>query len=112
MVDQAKGIPAPLPPPPSAPLQAAQQVQQQQWQQQQQQDHIAQVPTAQQPGQQLIHLNWSYLKPEFSGKLDEDAKAHLLCINDWMNAHHFSEGVKVQWFCLTLLGEARLWYQS
>ena len=29
-----------------------------------------------------------------------------------MNAHHFVEGVKVQRFCLTLLGEERLWYQS
>ena len=29
-----------------------------------------------------------------------------------MNAHHFVEGVKVQRFCSTLLGEARLWYQS
>ena len=29
-----------------------------------------------------------------------------------MNAHHFVKGVKVQWFCLTLLGEARLWYHS
>ena len=29
-----------------------------------------------------------------------------------MNAHHFNEGVKVQRFCLTLLGESRLWYQS
>ena len=29
-----------------------------------------------------------------------------------MNAHYFNEGVKVQRFCLTLLGEARLWYQS
>ena len=29
-----------------------------------------------------------------------------------MNAHHFVEGVKVQIFCLTLLGEARLWYQT
>ena len=29
-----------------------------------------------------------------------------------MNPHHFVEGVKVQRFCLTLLGEARLWYQS
>ena len=28
-----------------------------------------------------------------------------------MNAHHCTEGVKVQRFCLTLL-EARLWYQS
>ena len=29
-----------------------------------------------------------------------------------MNAHHFHEDVKVQRFCLTLLGEARLWFQS
>ena len=28
-----------------------------------------------------------------------------------MNAHHFVNGVKVQRFCLTLLGEARLWFQ-
>ena len=29
-----------------------------------------------------------------------------------MNAHHFVESFKVQRFCITLLGEARLWYQS
>ena len=29
-----------------------------------------------------------------------------------MNTHHFNEGVKVQRFCLTLIGEDRLWYQS
>ena len=29
-----------------------------------------------------------------------------------MNAHHIIESVKVQRFCLTLLGEAKLWYQS
>ena len=29
-----------------------------------------------------------------------------------MNAHHFVNGVKVQRFCLTFLGEARLWFQS
>ena len=29
-----------------------------------------------------------------------------------MNAHHFNEDIKVQRFCLTLLGEARLWFQS
>ena len=71
------------------------------------------VPQApQQPGQQVVHLNWSYFKPEFSGEPDEDAEAHLFCTNDWINAHHFIEGIKVQRFCLTLLGEARLWYQS
>ena len=70
-----------------------------------------QVPEAPQ-GQPFVHLNWSDFKPEFSGKPDEDAEAHLLCTNDWMNVHHFNEPVKVQIFCLTLLGEARLWYQS
>ena len=62
--------------------------------------------------QQIVHLNWSHFKPEFSSKPDEDAEANLLCTNDWMNAHHFVEGVKVQRFCLTLLGEARLWCES
>ena len=36
-------------------------------------------------GQQHLHINWSNFKPEFSGK-PEDAEAHLLCSNDWMNA--------------------------
>ena len=50
--------------------------------------------------------------PEFRGKPDEDAKAHLLMTNDWMDTHAFPEGVKVQQFCLILVGEARLWYES
>ena len=29
-------------------------------------------------GQRHIQLNWSNFKPEFSGKLEEDAEAHLL----------------------------------
>ena len=29
-------------------------------------------------------LNWSYFKPEFSGKAEKDAMAHLLKTNDWM----------------------------
>ena len=29
-----------------------------------------------------------------------------------MDAHHIVDGVRVQRFCLTLLGEARLWYHS
>ena len=29
-----------------------------------------------------------------------------------MNAHHFDNVIKVQSFRLTLLGEARLWFQS
>ena len=39
-------------------------------------------------------------------------EAHLLRMNDWMNTHDFPEDVKVQRFCLTLTGEARLWYAS
>ena len=59
-------------------------------------------------GKRHLHINWSNFKPEFSGKPEEDVEAHLLHSNDWMNAHHFDEDIKVQRFCLTLLGEARL----
>ena len=64
---------------------------------------------------QIIHqqvLNQCHFKPEFTGRPEEDAKAHLLCTNDWMITHNFLEDVKVQRFCLTLTGEARLWYES
>ena len=44
--------------------------------------------------QRHIHLNWSNFKLEFSGKPEEDAEVHLLCSNDWMNAHHFDEDIK------------------
>ena len=43
-------------------------------------------------------LNWSHFKPEFAGKVDKDAEAHLLRTNDWMDTHQFQEGVKVQCF--------------
>ena len=56
-------------------------------------------------------LNWSHFKPEYAGKSDEDAEAHLLRMNDWMDMHEFPDQVKVQRFCLTLVGEARLWYK-
>ena len=67
---QVQGIPAP--PPLLAKAQAGHQALQEQ-------EHYA--PPAQQ-GQQLVHLNWSYFKPEFSGKSDKDAEAHLPCTND------------------------------
>ena len=75
---------------------------------------VPQAPQAPQAPQEqpFVHLNWSNFKPEFSGKPDEDAEAHLLCTNDWMDTSHFIDGVNVQRFSLTLLGEARLWYQS
>ena len=56
-------------------------------------------------------LNWSHFKPEYAGKPEEDAEVHLLRINDWMDTHNFQDQVKVQIFCFTLVGEARLWYE-
>ena len=70
---EPQNVPAPKPPPSPA-------------------DPALQAP--QQPEEQVVHLNWSHFKPEFSGKPDEGAEAHMLCTNDWMNAHHFVEGVK------------------
>ena len=57
-------------------------------------------------------LNWSYFKPEFAGKPEEDAEVHLLRTNDWMDTHNFPDDQKVRRFCLTLMGEARLWYET
>ena len=57
-------------------------------------------------------LNWSHFKPEYAGKPEEDAELHLLRMNDWMDTHNCQDKVKVQRFCLTLVGEARLWYKS
>ena len=62
--------------------------------------------------QQQLCMNWSHFKPEFSGKPDEDVEVHLLRTNDWMTTHDFPEAVKVQRFCLTLVGEARNWYAT
>ena len=57
-------------------------------------------------------MNWSYFKPEFSRKAEEDTTTHLLKMNDWMDTYNFPEDIKVRRFCLTLTGEARLWYES
>ena len=62
--------------------------------------------------QQIMHMNWSHFKPEFLGRPDEDVEVHLLRTNDWMTTHDFPEGVKVQIFCLTLVGEARNSYAT
>ena len=64
------------------------------------------------PAPQIIYQNWIGKKPEFSGKPEEDAESHLLSTRDWMEAHNFPEGDKVRCFCLMLIGEARLWYES
>ena len=89
---QVPDIPAP-PPPPPAPQDPQPPVQ----------------PAPQGQGQQILHLKWSHFKLEFSGKPEEDAEPHLLKTNDWMAAHHFLDHIKVQRFCLTLVGEAGLW---
>ena len=57
-------------------------------------------------------LNWSYFKHEFSRKPEEDAQAHLLRTNDWMESQDFPQDTKVRRFCLPLTGEARLLYET
>ena len=64
------------------------------------------------PAPQIFYQNWIGKKPEFSGKPEEDAESHLLSMRDWMEVHKFPEGEKVRHFCVTLIGEARLWYES
>ena len=64
------------------------------------------------PNPPLPQQSWSYFKPGFSGKAEEDAAAHLLKTNDWMDTYNFPDDIKVRRFCLTLMGEARLWYES
>ena len=64
------------------------------------------------PTPQIFYQNWIGKKPEFSGKPEEDAESHLLSTRDWMEAHNFPEGEKVRPFHVTLIGEARLWYES
>ena len=39
-------------------------------------------------------------------------EAHLLRTNDWMTTHDYLDYQKVRRFCLTLSGEARLWYET
>ena len=70
------------------------------------------VPPAKPRQQAHGVLNWSHFRPEFSGKPEEDAEAHLLRTNDWMETHNCPDMVKVQRFCLTLTGKVRLWYES
>ena len=92
MPDQEEGVPAPNPPQAQVPA-PSQTVHAPQASQALQVPQAPQAPQAPQ-GEQLVHLNWSYFQPKFSGKPDEDAEAHLLHTNDLMNAHHFIEGHK------------------
>ena len=61
---------------------------------------------------QIFYQSWIGKKPEFSGKPEEDVDSHLLSTRDWMAVHNFPEGEKVKHFRVTLIGEARLWYES
>ena len=61
---------------------------------------------------QIFYQSWIGKKPEFSGKPEEDAESHFLSTRDWMEAHNFPEGEKVRHFRVTVIGEARLWYES
>ena len=64
------------------------------------------------PAPQVVYQHWVGKKPEFSGKPEEDMESHLLGTRDWMEAHNFPEEIKLRQFCVTLTGEARLWYES
>ena len=64
------------------------------------------------PAPQIFYQNWIGKKLEFSDKLEEDAEFHLLSTRDWLEVHNFPEGEKVRCFRVTLIGEARLWYES
>ena len=70
------------------------------------------APAGVMPIPQIIYQNWIGEKSEFSGKPEEDAESHLLSTRDWMEVHNFPEGGKVRHFRVTLIGEARLWYES
>ena len=77
-----------------------------------QQVPIQWAPVGVMPAPQIFYQNWIGKKPEFSGRPEEDAESHLLSTGDWMEAHNFPEGEKVRHFCVTLIGKARLWYES
>ena len=57
-------------------------------------------------------INWCHFRPEFSGTPNEDVEAYLLRTEDWMTTHNFPKDQKVGRFCLTPMGEARLWYAT
>ena len=77
-----------------------------------QQVPIQLVPAGVVPAPQIFYQNCIRKKLEFSGKPEEDAESHLLSTRDWMDVHNFPAGEKVRHFHVTLIGEARLWYES
>ena len=51
-------------------------------------------PLLHQPAPQIIHqpmVIWSHFKPEVMDKPEEDAEAHLLHTNDWMQTHFWGK---------------------
>ena len=64
------------------------------------------------PAPQVVYQNWVGKILNSQGKPKEDAESHLLSTRDWMEAQNLPKEVKVRSFCLTLTGEARLWYES
>ena len=64
------------------------------------------------PTPQIVYQNWIGKKHEFAGKPEEDAESHLLSTRYWMEAYTFPNEVKVRCIHMTLIGEARLWYDS
>ena len=70
------------------------------------------APVCVMPTPQIFYQNWIGKKLEFSGKPEEDVESHLLSTRDQMEAHNFLEGEKVRHFHVTLIVEARLWYES
>ena len=49
------------------------------------------IPTQPIQPDHVPQLNWLHFNPEFAGKPDEDAEAHLLRMYDWMDAHAVQE---------------------
>ena len=88
MADQEEGVPAPNVPPAQPPPP-------------QQQDYAGQQ-------QQVLHLNWSNFKPQISRKPAEDAEAHLLCLNDLMNAYNVIDGVKCPKILSYIVGRGKI----
>ena len=87
MADALPVPPAPVPPPVLPPVQLSIYPEQP-------------IPAQSTEPAHVPQLNWLHFKPEFTGKPDKDAEAHLRT-NDWMDTHAFQEGVKVKCFCLT-----------
>ena len=63
---------------------------------------------------QRPQLNWSYFKPEYM-QVNQMQRCRSTFTQDKRldgHTHEFPDQVKVQRFCLTFVGEARLWYES